>query len=107
MLSAAAVGAGPTTVSLSVNGVNYNLVESYLVFPGAHKLPGRQNPCDAEYLLYFNNSLYAHETGIILCLPIDIGPGPGTDYFKRLDTTVRNDRPTLATILPPAPAEPV
>ena len=90
-----------TTVNLSVNGINYNLVESYLVFPGAHKLPGRQSPCDAEYLLYFNNSLYARETGIVLCLPIDIGPGPGTDYFKRLDTTVRNDRPTLATILPP------
>ena len=90
-----------TTVNLSVNGVNYNLVESYLVFPGAHKLPGRQNPCDAEYLLYFNNSLYAHETGIVLCLPIDIGPGSGTDYFQRLDTTVRNDRPTLSTILPP------
>jgi hypothetical protein len=90
-----------TTVNLAVNGVNYNLVESYLVFPGAHKLPGRQNPCDAEYLLYFNNSLYARERGIVLCLPIDIGPGPGTDYFQRLDTTVRNDRPTLATILPP------
>jgi len=89
-----------TTVSLSVNGVQYNLVESYLVAPGAHKLPGRQNPCDAEYLLYFNNSLYANERGIVLCLPIDIGTGPGTAYFKTLDTTVRNNRPTLATILP-------
>ena len=89
-----------TTVSLSMNGIQYNLVESYLVTPGAHKLPGRQSPCDAEYLLYFNNSLYAHETGIVLCLPIDIGSGPGTAYFKTLDTTVRNDRPTLATLLP-------
>ena len=87
-------------MALTINGIVYNLLESFLVFPGAHKLEGRQTPCEAEFLLFFRAMLDGEDRQACLCLPIDIGSGPSAAYFRTLDTTVRSDRPVLSTILP-------
>lgn len=87
-------------VAWTINGIVYNLLESFLVFPGAHRLEGRQTPCDAEYLLFFRAMLDGEDRQSCLCIPIDIGSGPSAPYFRTLDTSVRAGRPVLSTILP-------
>lgn len=88
------------TVAWTINGIVYNLLESFLVFPGAHKLEGRQTPCDAEYLLFFRAMIDGEDRQACLCIPIDIGSGPSAPYFRTLDATVRAGRPALSSILP-------
>jgi len=89
-----------TTVALTINGIVYNMLESFLVFPGAHRLEARQTPCDAEFLLYFRAMLDGEDRQVCLCIPIDIGTGPSAAYFRTLDSSVRGNRPVLSTILP-------
>ena len=85
--------------TLTINGIQHSLLETVLTFPGAHRLVGRQSPCEAELTCYFRSvsdiSKYA-----CLCIPLDIGSGASTSYFSTLDTGVRKDRPTLASVLP-------
>lgn len=87
-------------VAWTINGIVYNLLESFLVFPGAHRLEARQTPCDAEYLLFFRAMIDGEDRQACLCIPIDIGSGPSAPYFRTLDTSVRAGRPVLSTILP-------
>jgi len=87
-------------VAWTINGLVYNLLESFLVFPGAHRLEARQTPCNAEYLLFFRAMIDGEDRQTCLCIPIDIGSGPSAPYFRTLDTSVRAGRPVLSTILP-------
>jgi hypothetical protein len=88
----------PTT-TMSVNGIMYNLVETILTFPGGHRLQNNPNPSVAELFLYFQNSRDFTQQ-LCLALPIDIGKGDSNLYFSTLDTGIRNDRPTIGSILP-------
>jgi hypothetical protein len=87
------------TVSLSVNGIDHNLTGTILTFPGAHKFPDRQNPCDAELFLFFQNTRDSTKQ-ICLTVPLDIGPGDANPYFKTLTNVVQNNRPTVDTVIP-------
>jgi hypothetical protein len=89
----------PTT-SISVNGIMHNLVETILTFPGAHRLQNNQSPPVAELFLYFQNNRDFSQH-LCLALPLDVGKGDANFYFASLDTGVRNDRPTVGSILPP------
>lgn len=86
-------------VTLTVNGIQHNLLETILTFPGAHRMFERQSPCEAELQCYFR-SINDITKYVCLCIPLDIGVGPSTQYFTSLDTGVRKDRPTLASVLP-------
>ena len=87
------------TVSLAVNGIDHNLIETILTFPGAHKFAERQNPCDAELCLFFQNTRDSSKQ-ICLTVPLDIGPGDANPYFKTLTHVVQNNRPTVDTVIP-------
>ena len=87
------------TASLRVNGLGHNLVTAILTFPGAHRLPDRQEVCEAELMLYFQNDQDSSKH-ICLCLPIDTGVGTGTRYFGTLATGVLKGRPTVETLIP-------
>ena len=39
--------------TLTVNGIQHNLIESFIYVPGAHRLPGQQEPYRMEVALYF------------------------------------------------------
>jgi len=84
--------------TLSVNGIQHNLIISYLVIPGAHKIGNNQSPYPAEAIFIFQNIQIAKKI-IILCIPLDIGQGRGNSYFSTLTSEIRNDRPTLASLL--------
>lgn len=87
------------TVSLAVNGMDHNLIETLLSFPGAHKFPNRQEVCDAELFLFFQNTRDSSKQ-ICLTIPLDIGPGDANPYFKTLTNVVQNNRPTVDTVVP-------
>lgn len=87
------------TVSLAVNGIDHNLTETILTFPGAHKFPDRQNPCDAELFLFFQNTRDSSKQ-TCLAIPLDIGSGDANPYFKTLTNIVQNNRPTVDTVIP-------
>lgn len=84
--------------TLSINGIQYNLVESILLIAGAHRLPGRAEPCKAELACFFQNTRDFSQH-VCLCLPIDIGNGSAKAYFNTLGT-LGSGRPTLGTIIP-------
>jgi hypothetical protein len=84
--------------TLSINGVDHNLIKSFLSVPGAHKFGNVQEPYAAEIFFLFQNTKIANKR-ICLCIPLEIGPGPGNAYFSTLTTDVRNDRPPLSTLL--------
>jgi len=84
--------------TLSVNGINHNLVSSFLVLPGAHKLGNIQTPYAAEVIFYFQNTKIAKKL-ISLAIPIEIGEGASNAYFSTLTADIRGDRPTLSTLL--------
>lgn len=86
-------------VTLTINGIQHSLLETVLTFPGAHRLVGRQLPCEAELTCYFR-SISDISKFACLCIPLDIGSGDSTAYFSTLNTGVRKDRPTLASVLP-------
>lgn len=83
--------------TLSINGIQHNLLESFIYVPGAHRLPGQQEPSSMEVALYFRD-----ETGqktICLCIPVQVG---GTNpYFASLNQVTRN-RPTIGSLISPA-----
>jgi hypothetical protein len=82
--------------TLSINGIQHNLLESYIFLPGAHRLPGQDEPSVAEVALYFRTDDRQNE--VSLFIPVNIGaPNP---YFASLDTIVRN-RPTVGTLVSP------
>jgi hypothetical protein len=87
------------TVTIAVNGIMYNLVETILTFPGAHRLQNNQNPSVAELFLYFQNTRDFTQH-LCLALPVDVGNGDANFYFASLDTGIRKDRPTIGSILP-------
>lgn len=106
--------AGPGTVSprvegllvdenplatLSVNGIQHNLVETILMISGAHKLPGRTEVCKAELACYFQSSKDFSQH-VCLSLPVDIGTGEANQYFATLGGAT-SGRPVLSKIVPP------
>lgn len=84
--------------TLSVNGIQHNLVETVLLIGGAHVLPGRTEPCKAELTCYFQ-STKDFSVHVCLSLPVDIGTGTAGPYFQTLGT-LKAGRPTLSTIVP-------
>jgi len=87
------------TVTLALNGIQHSLVETILTFPGAHRYKGRPNPCVAELFLYFQNTRDFTQHACV-AIPLDIGKGSTNRYFSTLDTGIRNDRPTVASVFP-------
>jgi hypothetical protein len=86
--------------TLSVNGIQHNLVETILLIGGAHRLPARDAPCKAELTLYFQNTRDFSQH-ICLCLPVDVGSGAAVQYFATLGG-VTSGRPVLSRIVPAA-----
>lgn len=87
------------TVTLTVNGIQHTLIETILSFPGGHRYKGSQNPCVAELFLYFQNTReFTQHT--CLAIPLEVGKGTSNSYFSTLDTGIRNDRPTVSSVLP-------
>lgn len=84
--------------TLSVNGIQHNLVETILLQGGAHRLPGRDAPCKAELTLYFQNTRDFSQH-ICLCLPVDVGSGAAEQYFATLGGA-SSGRPVLSKIVP-------
>ena len=84
--------------TLSINGIQHNAVGSILTIPGAHKFGNQQSPWEAELFVYFQNTTVAKKL-IWLCIPLEIGKGPANSYFSTLTQEVRNDRPTLSSVL--------
>lgn len=84
--------------TLSVNGIQHNLVETVLMIGGAHCLPGRAEPGKAELACYFKST---RDFSVIVCLtfPVEIGTGGANVYFKTLGT-VDAGRPVLSKIVP-------
>ena len=87
------------TVSLGVNGIDHNLLETILTFPGAHRFPNQQEVSDAELFLFFQNTRDSSKQ-IALAIPLNIGPGDTNLYFKTLTNVVQNNRPTVDTVIP-------
>lgn len=82
--------------TLSINGIQHNLLESFMYVPGAHRLPGQQEPSSLELALYFRD-----ETGqktVCLCIPVQVGAA--NPYFASLNQVTRN-RPTLGSLVSP------
>ena len=84
--------------TLSVNGIQHNLVETVLLIGGAHRLPGRAEPCKAELTCYFQ-STRDFSQHVCLALPVDIGSGAAGRYFETLGT-FKTGRPVLSAIVP-------
>lgn len=84
--------------TLSVNGLQYNVLISKLVMPGAHKLGNMRTPYPAELLFYFQSTTQNNKF-ICLCIPVDIGEDDSNTYFSTLTNDVRKNRPTLAILL--------
>lgn len=84
--------------TLSVNGIQHNLVETVLMIGGAHRLPGRSEPCKAELACYFQ-STRDFSVHICLSLPVDIGTGAAVPYFATLGGS-GSGRPVLSKIVP-------
>jgi Arc/MetJ family transcription regulator len=87
------------TVTLTINGIQHTLVESILTFPGAHRYSGQQSPSVAEVFLYFQNTREFTQH-VCLAIPLVIGQGASNAYFSTLDTGIRKDRPTVASLVP-------
>lgn len=84
--------------TFTINGIKHNLIESFLYFPGAHKLPGKQEQHPMEVALYFRSDDGQKHT--CLCIPVQVGTGASNAYFASLNETVRN-RPTIGSIISP------
>jgi len=92
------VDENPTTI-LSINGIDYNLSKAELFIPGLHRLYGMQTVCDAEYVVSFRNTGDASKT-VLFCIPLTIGDGHGTAYFKNMGIISRA-QPTLSQLISP------
>ena len=82
--------------TLTVNGIQYNLLESFIYVPGAHRLPGQQEPHPMEVGLYFRSD--DGQKHISLCIPVKVGAA--NPYFAGINETVRN-RPTVGSLVSP------
>jgi hypothetical protein len=91
------INENPVT-TLSVNGVAHNLTLTYVTFPGAHRLPDFQLPCDAELFCWFQHSTTPQ---VYVCLTLPLVVGASNPYFATLGTVTAN-RPTLSTLFDPA-----
>jgi carbonic anhydrase len=85
-----------TQTTLSINGIQHNLIESFIYVPGAHRLPGQQDPYPLEVVCYFRTD--DAQKYVCLCIPVQIGAS--NPYFAVLNQIVRN-RPTLGTLISP------
>jgi hypothetical protein len=79
--------------------MDHSLIETVLTLPGAHRLPDRQEVCDAELCLFFQNTRDPSKH-VCLAIPLDIGPGAANAYFSTLTNVVQNNRPTVDTVVP-------
>jgi hypothetical protein len=84
--------------TLSINGIMHNLAETVLMIGGAHRLPGRSEPCVAELALYFKSTRDFSQVAC-LTLPIDVGSGGANKYFETLGT-LKTGRPVVSSIVP-------
>jgi carbonic anhydrase len=82
--------------TLTINGIQHNLLQSFIYVPGAHRLPGQQDPYPLEVALYFRTDDGQKE--VCLCIPVKVGAS--NPYFAALNTVVR-DRPTIGTLVSP------
>lgn len=82
--------------TLTINGIQHNLLQSFIYVPGAHRLPGQQDPYPLEVALYFRTDDGQKE--VCLCIPVKVGVS--NPYFAALNTIVR-DRPTIGTLVSP------
>jgi hypothetical protein len=55
-------------------------------------------PYAAELFFYFQNVKVAGKY-VCLCIPVSIGSSPTNAYFSTLTSDIRNDRPTLSSLL--------
>jgi hypothetical protein len=92
------VDENPTT-ELTLNGLQHSLITTELVMPGLHRLYGEQSVSTAELLLTFRSTRDMTKIAL-LCIPIVIGDGHGSDYFATLGMVGRS-RPTVSTLLDP------
>jgi hypothetical protein len=83
-----------TQTTLTINGIQHNLLQSFIYLPGAHRLPGQQDPFPLEVALYFRTGDGQKE--VCLCIPVKVGES--NPYFAALNTVVR-DRPTVGTLV--------
>ena len=83
-----------TQTTLTINGIQHNLLQSFIYLPGAHRLPGQQDPYPLEVALYFRTGDGQKE--VCLCIPVKVGES--NPYFAALNTVVR-DRPTVGTLV--------
>lgn len=83
--------------TLSINGIQYYLLESFIYIPGAHRLPGQQEPSSMEVALYFRDE--SGQKTICLCIPVQVGAA--NPYFASLNQVVRN-RPTIGSLVSPS-----
>ncbi len=88
--------------TLTVNGIQHTLLETILTFPGAHRLQGREGPCEAELFMYFRSIKNLSDIAC-LAIPMDVGSGPSTKYFRTLDAGVLRNRPSVGTVIPESP----
>jgi hypothetical protein len=82
--------------ALTINGIEHTLIQSFIYLPGAHRLPGQQDPFPLEVALYFRTGDGQKE--VCLCIPVKVGES--NPYFAALNTVVR-DRPTVGTLVSP------
>lgn len=83
--------------TFSIDGVQHNLVETYLTIPGAHTLPGQSSPADAEVLAIFRNSRVVG-TYVCVCIPVVKRVSGVTNYFSTLRAEVVKGRPRFLTL---------
>lgn len=84
--------------TLSVNGIQHNLIDTVLYFPGVHRFPNSASVHDGEILFYFHN-VNKPSVRIVLCIPIVVGTGASNAYFSTLSHTVTAKRPAMTTLL--------
>jgi hypothetical protein len=85
-----------TQTTLTINGIQHNLLQSFIYLPGAHRLPGQQDPFPLEVALYFRTGDGQKE--VCLCIPVKVGES--NPYFAALNTVVR-DRSTVGSLVSP------
>jgi hypothetical protein len=85
------------TVTFAVNGIQHSLVETVMMIPGAHRLPGVVDVYPAELAFYFRNTLdFSKE--VCLTLPLTIAPGATNPYFATLGASPTGSRPVAGTL---------
>jgi len=90
------VNENPTT-EFVINGARYNLIATYLCFPGLHRLYGHQVVCDAELVVEFR---HVSELGKYASLSVPLTKDAvGSAYFHTLGQ-ITSSRPVLSSLIP-------